>query len=94
MKCEEQRTYPERAIPATSAKSHAVRAHAKATNPVLVTCKNTDTLSFQRVPDIAGPIIVATKEDASRDRECNGRNATENVVVRKRVEFTIGTNIE
>jgi hypothetical protein len=94
MECEEQRTYPERAIPATSTKSHAVRAHAKATNPVLVTCKNTDSLSFQRVPDIAGPIIIATKQNASRNRERNGRNATENVVVRKRVKFTIGTNIE
>ena len=55
------KTNSECAVPATSTKSHAIDAYAKATDSVLVASQNTDTLSFQCIPHIAGPIVITAK---------------------------------
>lgn len=59
-----------------------------------MTRQNTNTLPFKRVPNVAGPVIVAPEKDTARNRECYGCNAAEDVVVGKCVQFTIGTDIK
>jgi len=88
------KTYPESAIPATSAESHSVNADTQAANPIFMARQNTDTLSLQSVPNIACPIIITTKQNATRDGEGNGGNTAQNVVVREGVEFAISSDIE
>lgn len=56
-----KKTNSECAVPATSTKSHAIDAYAKAADSVLVASQNTDALSFQCIPHIAGPIVVTAK---------------------------------
>lgn len=56
--------------------------------------ENTDTFAFQGVPDIACPIIVATEQYSSRDREGDRSDTTENIVVSEDVQLTIGTKVE
>lgn len=88
------KTCPEGAIPASRAKRHAVRADTKAANPVLMTCEHANTLTAKCIPDIAGPIVVATEEDAARDREGDGSYAAEDVVVRECVQLAICPDIK
>lgn len=47
--------------------------------------QHTNTLPFQRVPNVARPIIVTAEKNAARDRERNGSDAAQDVVVCKRV---------
>ena len=47
--------------------------------------QNTDTLAFERVPDITCPIVVSTEKDAARDGKGNRSDSTKNVVVRESV---------
>lgn len=54
----------------------------------------TNSFPLKCVPNVASPVIITPKEDATRDRERNGSDAAEDVVVGKRVELTIGTNVE
>ena len=58
----ESETHPERAVPATRAKRHAVGANSQATDTILVTGKHSHPLAFQRIPDVTSPIIITTKE--------------------------------
>lgn len=48
-------------IPTTSAKSHAICCDTKTRYSVFVSCKNTDSFTLERVPDIAVVVIIATK---------------------------------
>jgi hypothetical protein len=64
-------TYSQSTIPAACAESHTIRADTQAANTVFVASQDTDALSFERVPNIARPIVVSTKQDASRDGEGN-----------------------
>ena len=57
-------------------------------------CQHTDPLALESVPYVARPIIITTKEDATRDGERDGSDAAQNVIVRKRIELAVGTNIE
>jgi hypothetical protein len=66
-----ENAYPERAVPATRAKSHSIGANTQAANSVFVTGQYTDSFSLQGIPNVARPIIVPTKQNASRDRKCN-----------------------
>ena len=59
-----------------------------------MTLQHTHTLSLQGIPDIARPVIIAPKEDATRDGEGDGSDGAENIVVLEGVEFAIRSNIE
>lgn len=56
--------------------------------------KNADSLTLKGIPDVASPVIVATKEKAARDGEGNGGDTTEDVVVSVGHELSVRTNIE
>ena len=89
-----QYTYPERAVPATRAESHAIGTNSKATNAVLMAGEHSHPLSLQSIPNVAGPVVVAAEEDAPGDGERDGRDAAEDVVVRERVELAIRADVE
>jgi len=82
------------AVPASRAKGHTIDAHTKTTDSVFMPGEHADTLAFQGVPDIAGPVVVPAKQDAARDGEGDGGDTTEDIVVRESVQFTIRPNIE
>lgn len=86
--------YLEQAVPATGAEGHTVPADAQAADAVLVSSKNTDTLTLERVPHVTVVIIVASEQHATRDREGDGRDAAQDVVVVVRVELAVGTEVE
>ena len=51
-------------------------------------------LAFQGIPNVAGPVVVSTKEYTTRNRESNRRDAAQNVVVGEGVEFTVRADVE
>ena len=59
-----------------------------------MTSENTNALAFERVPDIASPVIVTTEQHTSRDRKRNGCDTAQNVVVGEGVQLAISTNVE
>lgn len=56
--------------------------------------EDADALTLQSVPNIARPVVITTEKDTARDRECDGGDTAKNVVVRERVELTVGTDVE
>ena len=60
-----RKTYPESAVPATSAKSHTVHADTEAADTVFVASEDANTLSLQSVPHITSPIIITTEENSA-----------------------------
>jgi hypothetical protein len=56
--------------------------------------EDTYTLAAEGVPDVARPVVVATKEDAAGDREGDGGDAAQDVVVGEYIELAVGTDIE
>lgn len=56
--------------------------------------KNANSLSTERVPHIARPIIVATKKDAAGDGEGNGGDAAQDVVMGEDIELAVRPNVE
>ena len=59
------RTYSEGTVPTSRAKCHSVCANTQTTDSIFMTCQNTYTLPFKRVPDVAGPVIVAAEKDTA-----------------------------
>jgi len=59
-----------------------------------VTSQDTDALSFERIPNVARPIIVSTKQDTSRDGEGNRSDTAKNVIVRERVQLPVSPDIK
>jgi len=57
----------ERAIPRARAQRHAISADSQAAHSVLMTSEDAYSFAFESVPDVARPVIVTAKEDASRD---------------------------
>jgi hypothetical protein len=64
---EEETAYSERAIPRARAQRHAISADSQAAHSVLMTSEDAYSFAFESVPDVARPVIVTAKEDASRD---------------------------
>ena len=60
-------TNSERAVPAACAECHSIYADAQTTDSVLMTSQNANTFPLECVPNVARPIIVATKQNATRD---------------------------
>lgn len=56
--------------------------------------QDTDTLSLERIPNIARPIVISTKQDAPRDGEGNRGDTTKDIIVRECVQLSIGPDIE
>jgi hypothetical protein len=54
----------------------------------------TNTLALQSIPDIAGPIVVSAEKNTAGDRECDGCYTTQDIVVRKGIEFPVCSYIE
>jgi len=63
--------YPQSTIPTARTEGHTIGADTQAADAVFVASQDTDALSLERIPNIARPIIVSTKQDAPRDREGN-----------------------
>ena len=87
-------TYPQSAIPTACAEGHTIRANAQAADTVFVASQDTDTLSLERIPNIARPIIISTKQDAPGDGEGNRGDTTKDIIVRECVQLSIGPDIE
>ena len=87
-------TYSQSAIPTACAEGHTIRANSQATNTVLVTGQDTDTLSFERIPNVARPVVVSTKQDTSRDGERNRSDTTKNVIVGERVQLPVSPDVK
>ena len=56
--------------------------------------KNAHTLSLESVPNVARPIIITAKKDATRNRKRDRCDTTENVVMRERVQLAVSADIE
>jgi hypothetical protein len=56
--------------------------------------EDADALALERVPDVARPVVVATKQDATRDGERDGGDTAQDVVVRVRVQLAVRADIE
>ena len=89
-----KRTYPQGAVPTSCAKRHPVCTDTQTADTVLVASEYADALALQGVPDIASPVVVAAEQNTSRNRESDGRDSTEDVVVCERVQFAVGPDIE
>lgn len=87
-------TYPERTVPATRAKSHAIGADTEAADAVLVASQDADALTLKGVPHVACPVVITAKKDATGDRERDGGDTAKNVVMCERIELTVGTNVK
>lgn len=59
-----------------------------------MTGKDAHSLTLQGVPNIACPVVVASEKDPTRDRECNGCDTTQDVIMSERIEFTVSSDIE
>jgi len=88
------RTDLERRIPAPRAKRHTISANAQTTYTVFMTGKHANALALERIPDIAGPVVVAAKQDTARHGECDARDSTQDIVVGEGVELAIGADVE
>lgn len=53
-----------------------------------------DPLAFQSVPYVDVVVVVTGKEDPAADREGDGRDPAEDVVVHKRVELAVGAEVK
>ena len=53
-----------------------------------------DTLKGERVPHVARPVVVTTKEDTAGDRERDRRDTAKDVIVRESVQLTVSANVE
>ena len=89
-----QYTYPERAVPATCAKRHAVGADTKTANAILMAGEHTNALALESVPDVARPVVVTAEEDAARNGERDGGNTTQDVVMREGVKLAVSADVE
>ena len=56
--------------------------------------QNPDTLALEGVPDVASPVVIATKENTTRDGEGDGGDSAKDVVVGEGVELAISAYIE
>jgi len=77
--------YSQSTIPTACAEGHTIRANTQATDTVFMASQDTNALSFERIPNVARPIIVPTEQDTPRDGEGNRSDTAENVVVCERV---------
>lgn len=59
-----------------------------------MTSQDSHAFTFQRIPDVASPIVIPTEKNATRDGERDRGNTTENIIMCKGVQFPVGTNIE
>lgn len=84
----------EHAVPRSGAERHAVRADAEAADAVLVPSEDPDPLALERVPDVAVKVVVAGKEEATRDGEADRSDAAQDVVVRVLVQLAVGAKVE
>ena len=50
-----------------------------------MTSQDANTLSFERIPNIARPVIVSTKQDTTRDGEGNRGDTAKDVIMSERV---------
>ena len=57
--------HPKRAIPRSRAEGHAVSRYTETGDTVFVAGQDADTFALECVPDIAGPVIVAAKEETT-----------------------------
>lgn len=56
--------------------------------------QHTHTLSAEHIPDVTVVVVMAREEKATRDREGDRGDTTENVVVSVNVHFPVGTKIK
>jgi hypothetical protein len=59
-----------------------------------VRSQDADTFALESIPDVAVVIIVASKQQTARKRECNRSDTAENVVVGILVQFTVSPEIK
>jgi len=59
-----------------------------------VASQDTDALPFERIPNIARPIIVSTKQDTSGDGEGDRCDTTKDIIVCECIQFPISPNIK
>lgn len=81
-------------VPAAGAQSHTVSRDTETTHAVLMASENANTFPLESIPDVACPVVITAKKDAARNGERDRSDTTENVVVRKCIQFTVGTDIE
>ena len=62
-------TYSQSTIPTACAESHTIRADAQTADSVFVTSQDADALSLERIPNVARPIIIPTKQNTPGDGE-------------------------
>ena len=91
---ERQETNLEHAVPRSRAERHPVRAHAEATDPILMPRQDADPFSLERVPDVAVEVVVAGKEQPTRDGEADRGDAAQDVVVRVLIQFAVGAEVK
>lgn len=56
--------------------------------------EDADTLALEGVPHVAVEVVVAGKEDPARDREADGRDTAEDIVVGVLVELPVRSEVE
>ena len=56
--------------------------------------EDADALTLKGVPYVARPVVITTEKDTTRDRECDGGDTAQDVVVREGVKLAVSTDIE
>jgi len=56
--------------------------------------QNTNSFSFEGIPDITVVIIITSKQDSTRGGECHGSDTAENIVVSVGIELSVGSEVE
>lgn len=92
--CYEIFAYLQGRIPTTCTQRRPIRAHADATDTIVVSLQYAHSLAFQGVPDVARPVVISAKQDTTGDGESDRRDGTEDVVVDVAVELTVSAKVE
>lgn len=56
--------------------------------------QDTDAFALERIPDVACPVVVATKQDPPRDGEGDRRDGAQDIVVSESVEFSVSADVK
>lgn len=81
-------------IPAASTEGHPIATDAETTDAVLVSSEYANPLALESIPYVTIVVVIAGKEEPAREREGDGGDAAEDVVVDVAVKLPVGSNVK
>lgn len=86
--------YLEEGVPGACGHSHAIISDPEAAHTVVVASKDTCTVAFHGIPDVAVEVIIARKQQPATAGEGNRGNATNDIVMGVHEQLLISPQVE